>query len=175
MKFTTTSGNVIEFSPFDQAEIDAAKAEAPGEGIGPAVSSVLLYAVRAGLVTEAQQFPEEYRHLARFCGLKGAAEVVSIELWTSVGEAGDAERIGAVSWNDPAGDDEPAEDEYEVATCIGCGCDDNHACWDEAAGNPCGWIRLDRSVGLGVCSCCLDHVARWDSGDREIAVPVELG
>lgn len=39
MKFTTNSGQVIEFSPFDQDEIDVAKARAPGAGFGPAVSS----------------------------------------------------------------------------------------------------------------------------------------
>lgn len=52
-----------------------------------------------------------------------------------------------------------------IATCIGCGCDDDHACVDPFE-EPCCWIRLDRKVGLGVCSCCGDHVARWDAGDR---------
>lgn len=60
----------------------------------------------------------------------------------------------------------------EISTCIGCGCDDNHACFDEIAGQPCSWIRVDRGAGLGVCSACPDHVERWDKGDQEIAVPV---
>lgn len=61
-----------------------------------------------------------------------------------------------------------------IATCIGCGCDDLHACWDEEAGHPCSWIRLDRNAGLGVCSGCPDHATRWDEGDRAIAVPIAL-
>ena len=64
-------------------------------------------------------------------------------------------------------------DEQKIAQCIGCGCDDNHACYDEIADNPCHWVRLDRSAGLGVCSACPDDVPRWDAGDRTIAVPVE--
>jgi hypothetical protein len=59
-----------------------------------------------------------------------------------------------------------ARDKTETASCIGCGCDDLHACFDELAGTPCSWVRLDRSVELGVCSVCMDHVARWDAGDR---------
>ena len=33
--------------------------------------------------------------------------------------------------------------------CIGCGCDDNHAC----AGS-CSWLMVDRATGRGVCSQC---------------------
>ncbi len=65
--------------------------------------------------------------------------------------------------------------EQTVSVCIGCGCDDNRACFDEATGQPCSWIRLDRDAGLGVCSACPDHAERWDQGDREIAVPLEEG
>jgi len=64
-------------------------------------------------------------------------------------------------------------EEHNIATCIGCGCDDYHACYDETEDQPCSWIRLDRSAGLGVCSVCPDDVTRWDVGDRSIAVPVE--
>ena len=60
-----------------------------------------------------------------------------------------------------------------IAICIGCGCDDNHACWDDARDNPCCWVRLDRAAGLGVCSACPEHEARWDQGDRTVAVPVD--
>lgn len=40
---------------------------------------------------------------------------------------------------------------FAVATCIGCGCDDYHACWDEEARQPCSWLRLDRNQGQGSC------------------------
>ncbi|PXX94707.1 hypothetical protein CR157_21555 [Halomonas sp. LBP4] len=59
----------------------------------------------------------------------------------------------------------------ELATCIGCGCDDHHACWDEKAGQPCSWLRVDRDAGQGVCSACTEHTDRWDAGDTSPAVP----
>ena len=62
----------------------------------------------------------------------------------------------------------------KIAVCIGCGCDDLYACWDDTAGTPCHWLVTDRSAGLGVCSCCPEHLERWQQGDRTIAVPVEL-
>ncbi len=40
----------------------------------------------------------------------------------------------------------------EVATCIGCGCTDDHAC-DTVLG-PCFWIKVDYKAGIGVCSEC---------------------
>lgn len=55
----------------------------------------------------------------------------------------------------------------KLATCIGCGCDDNHACVD-GLDSACWWVRLDRRMGLGVCSACPEReVARWDAGDRK--------
>lgn len=48
-----------------------------------------------------------------------------------------------------------------LATCIGCGCDDNHAC-----GEGCYWLRVDYAAGAGVCSGCGTHVEAWDQGDR---------
>jgi hypothetical protein len=39
-----------------------------------------------------------------------------------------------------------------LATCIGCGCDDDHAC--ELG---CAWLVVERRVGLGVCSECGGH------------------
>lgn len=60
-----------------------------------------------------------------------------------------------------------------IATCIGCGCDDDHACWDDAQDAPCSWVRVDYTAGLGVCSACPDLVYAWDAGDREIRVPAE--
>jgi len=53
-----------------------------------------------------------------------------------------------------------------VATCIGCGCDDHHACYDHERGHGCYWLRLDRSESKGVCSECEEHVEAWDRGDR---------
>lgn len=48
-----------------------------------------------------------------------------------------------------------------TATCIGCGCDDFHAC-----GEGCYWLRVDYEEGKGVCSECDEHEAAWDQGDR---------
>lgn len=56
-----------------------------------------------------------------------------------------------------------------IATCIGCGCDDYHACYDPNTGQGCSWVKVDRESGLGVCSVCLEHVERWDNGDRTIS------
>lgn len=53
-----------------------------------------------------------------------------------------------------------------AATCIGCGCADHAACVNRLTGEACWWVRLDRTVGLGVCSACPDHTDRWDDGDR---------
>jgi len=55
-----------------------------------------------------------------------------------------------------------------LAVCIGCGCHDYRACYDEAAGGPCSWLAVDYNAGLGVCSVCLDQLPRWRSGDRTL-------
>ncbi|RQQ01060.1 hypothetical protein DF164_28385 [Burkholderia stagnalis] len=57
------------------------------------------------------------------------------------------------------------------ALCIGCGCDDFHACWDDARESPCFWKRVDRGAGLGVCSACPECVSAWDAGDHTVRVP----
>jgi hypothetical protein len=49
----------------------------------------------------------------------------------------------------------------DVATCIGCGCDDRHACE-----GGCWWLRVDYDEGKGVCNQCEEHVEAWDRGDR---------
>lgn len=49
----------------------------------------------------------------------------------------------------------------QIAVCIGCGCDDNHACY---AG--CYWLRVDYTDRKGVCSECEEHVEAWDRDDR---------
>lgn len=48
-----------------------------------------------------------------------------------------------------------------LASCIGCGCDDFHACED-----GCYWLRVDYEEGLGVCSACAEFEAQWDAGDH---------
>jgi hypothetical protein len=55
-----------------------------------------------------------------------------------------------------------------IATCIGCGCTDRHACHDEATGGPCSWLVVDYKAGFGVCSCCLSQIPRWNTGDRTV-------
>jgi hypothetical protein len=38
-----------------------------------------------------------------------------------------------------------------VAVCIGCGCDDRHACLD-GLDVPCGWVLVDRALDIGICN-----------------------
>lgn len=54
-----------------------------------------------------------------------------------------------------------------IATCIGCGCDDNHACRP----NSCWWLRVDYAAGVGVCSECRYAVKAWDNGVRDRIQP----
>lgn len=60
-----------------------------------------------------------------------------------------------------------------VSTCIGCGCDDLHACYDEPRDAACFWERVDRHAGHGVCSACPEYIDAWDAGDRAFRVPVD--
>jgi hypothetical protein len=48
--------------------------------------------------------------------------------------------------------------DFEVATCVECGCDDNCAC-----DLGCYWLRVDRDAGKGVCSSCPSAVKAWDN------------
>lgn len=80
-----------------------------------------------------------------------------------------------------------------IAVCIGCGCDDLHACVRDvqlddlvepnfedgflveiprkvATVEACHWLRVDRDAGLGVCSACPGSVERWDAGERDLVV-----
>ena len=59
----------------------------------------------------------------------------------------------------------------DVATCIACGCDDCHACFDKNTGNPCHWLRVDRKLKLGVCSCCKHSVKKWDDDIQMASKP----
>jgi len=51
------------------------------------------------------------------------------------------------------------------ATCIGCGCDDEHACCNHNL--PCHWLVVDYDKQAGVCSECEEYVTLWDQGVRE--------
>lgn len=57
--------------------------------------------------------------------------------------------------------------------CIGCGCDEDHACISTQAaiaelelGPTCCWLRFDAKARAGVCSECEDVVALWEKGAR---------
>lgn len=56
-------------------------------------------------------------------------------------------------------------DQESVATCVGCGCDDQRACWNDEEGQACSWLRVDRNTARGVCSTCPEHIERWDAGN----------
>lgn len=56
-----------------------------------------------------------------------------------------------------------------MSVCLSCGCEDRKACVD-SNGNPCSWVRVDRSLGLGACSMCPESVSRWDVGDKTIEI-----
>lgn len=64
LTFRTRAGEELLINPFDQASIDAAKAAAPGEGVGPAVSAHLVALMGRGIITDASLLPAEYRHLS---------------------------------------------------------------------------------------------------------------
>ena len=66
--FPTKSGKDLLINPFDQASIDAAKEEAPGEGVGPTISAHLVGLIGRGLITDASVLPAEYRHLSALIG-----------------------------------------------------------------------------------------------------------
>lgn len=43
----------------------------------------------------------------------------------------------------------------DIFTCIGCGCDDEHACINENK-TPCHWLKFDVRKKIGVCSECAE-------------------
>jgi hypothetical protein len=69
MEFINRRGETISFNPFDQQSLEAAKAAAPGEGIGPAVGSELSKSIAEGSLTRLSQLPAEYQRLGRVMGL----------------------------------------------------------------------------------------------------------
>lgn len=44
------------------------------------------------------------------------------------------------------------------------------ACVDD--NGPCHWLVVDYPAGVGVCSCCPEHIGRWETGDRSIKMMV---
>ena len=50
--------------------------------------------------------------------------------------------------------------------CIGCGCDEVHACVNPHSATTCWWLRFDADAHAGVCSRCEDLVEHWDRGGR---------
>ena len=44
--------------------------------------------------------------------------------------------------------------------CFGCGCTDTKACVNNDV--PCHWLVLDRTLGLGVCSSCPEHIEPFE-------------
>lgn len=58
-----------------------------------------------------------------------------------------------------------------ISICIGCGCHEFHACIDDNSSNGaggCSWLVKEGSVG--VCSCCVRAMHRWNEGDRTLKV-----
>lgn len=56
-----------------------------------------------------------------------------------------------------------------IATCIGCGCDDLHAC-EGLVDEGCSWLAVDRRRRRGVCSQCIPHLPRYRGGDRKLTL-----
>jgi hypothetical protein len=57
----------------------------------------------------------------------------------------------------------------EIAICIGCGCDDMHACTNPSSGAPCWWLVVDRGLGRGVCCGCGRYLEQWNAGRRHLS------
>ena len=47
--------------------------------------------------------------------------------------------------------------EPKESICIGCGCSDTNACFDDT--QTCYWLKVDRSKHQGVCSKCSDYLS----------------
>jgi hypothetical protein len=54
--------------------------------------------------------------------------------------------------------------------CVGCGCDDHHACRDEN-GQPCHWVKLDPPL----CSACAEEGLALDAREPKYATFVQGG
>ena len=51
--------------------------------------------------------------------------------------------------------------------CIGCGCTDSKGC--SHGDEPCHWLLLDQTLGLGVCSNCNEHIGAFKKHQKEMA------
>lgn len=56
-----------------------------------------------------------------------------------------------------------------IRFCIGCGCDDFHACADPITEEGCYWMFTDKRTATGICSCCGSAMKRWKAGDRIVS------
>lgn len=52
--------------------------------------------------------------------------------------------------------------ETQISQCLGCGCDEHHAC-QHFTGEPCAWAWVNPLLGVGICSLCRDRVI-WGDG-----------
>ena len=108
--------------------------------------------------------------------------------WRAVGTTPDAERAGhqaqalldrarqgGVRVVDPKGEvvfgywlrHAPGAKPEPIRFCIGCGCDDFHACIDpDNGGGSCSWLIWQ--LHHGVCSCCADAMPRWKAGELRL-------
>jgi hypothetical protein len=55
-----------------------------------------------------------------------------------------------------------------LCVCIGCGCDDEHAC-EDLLGDPCGWLKQSGTGKRGVCTQCPSYVKAWEAGERKLS------
>lgn len=58
-----------------------------------------------------------------------------------------------------------------LCVCIGCGCDDLHACRTEGffEEEACSWLVQSADRKLGVCSACLTWLTEFRKGNRELS------
>jgi hypothetical protein len=55
-----------------------------------------------------------------------------------------------------------------LCQCVGCGCDDDHACQD-LLGDACRWLVKSESGRLGVCTQCPGSLGRWNANKRQFS------
>lgn len=112
------------------------------------------------------------RHKWREVGQAASATVSATQLRTLIERA----KQGGVRVLSPEGiiakaywrKHAPGAKPEPIKFCIGCGCDDFHACVDGDTGGACYWLCVDQGGPHGVCSCCSDALDRWDAGDRKV-------
>lgn len=60
-----------------------------------------------------------------------------------------------------------------MTVCIGCGCDEQHACVDRD-GRGCRWVEISPSGAAGICSECEDLYPPSCRTDELLAAEPEL-